>query len=140
MTVTAARARSNSDVCFVGIGAPSAACNVARLTHAPDITLIYESGTIRDGSHRSASLHRRRRPLRDVGDDGLGPRDVSLLAPGRPHHDWLPRAARFDKFGNINTTVIGGYEKPKTRLAAERRRSQARAAKSTSPWLSRTAA
>src|SRR6202158_441181 len=46
MTVVAARALKNSDVCFVGIGAPSAACNLARLTHAPEITLIYESGTI----------------------------------------------------------------------------------------------
>src|ERR1700752_1816291 len=46
MTIAAARALRNGDVCFVGIGAPSAACNVARLTHAPDITLIYESGTI----------------------------------------------------------------------------------------------
>ena len=46
MTVAAARALSSSDVCFVGIGAPSAACNLARLTHAPEITLIYESGTI----------------------------------------------------------------------------------------------
>ena len=46
MTVSAARALGNDDVCFVGIGAPSAACNLARLTHAPDITLIYESGTI----------------------------------------------------------------------------------------------
>ncbi len=46
MTVVAARALGNRDVCFVGIGAPSAACNLARLTHAPDITLIYESGTI----------------------------------------------------------------------------------------------
>src|SRR5580765_2970789 len=46
MTVAAARALRNDDVCFVGIGAPSAACNLARLTHAPGITLIYESGTI----------------------------------------------------------------------------------------------
>ncbi len=46
MTIVAARALRNHDVCFVGIGAPSAACNLARLTHAPDITLIYESGTI----------------------------------------------------------------------------------------------
>ena len=46
MTIVAARSLYSSDVCFVGIGAPSAACNVARLTHAPDITLIYESGTI----------------------------------------------------------------------------------------------
>ena len=46
MTIAASRELSNDDVCFVGIGAPSAACNVARLTHAPDITLIYESGTV----------------------------------------------------------------------------------------------
>ena len=46
MAIAAARALSNEDVCFVGIGAPSTACNLARLTHAPDITLIYESGTI----------------------------------------------------------------------------------------------
>ena len=46
MTIVAARALSSKDVCFVGIGAPSAACNLARLTHAPGITLIYESGTI----------------------------------------------------------------------------------------------
>ncbi len=46
MTIAAARPLRNEDVCFVGIGAPSAACNLARLTHAPDITLIYESGTI----------------------------------------------------------------------------------------------
>ncbi|HJZ99951.1 MAG TPA: CoA-transferase, partial [Candidatus Solibacter sp.] len=46
MTVAAARALSNDDVCFVGIGLPSAACNLARLTHAPRINLIYESGTL----------------------------------------------------------------------------------------------
>jgi glutaconate CoA-transferase, subunit B len=46
MAVAAARALKDDDVCFVGIGAPSVACNLARLTHAPNITLIYESGTI----------------------------------------------------------------------------------------------
>src|SRR5947207_10522625 len=46
MTIAAARALRNDDVCFVGIGAPSAAANLARLTHSPGITLIYESGTI----------------------------------------------------------------------------------------------
>lgn len=46
MTVIASRAVRNDDVCFVGIGMPSAACNLARLTHAPGVTLIYESGTI----------------------------------------------------------------------------------------------
>src|SRR5690606_2858118 len=46
MTIAAARALKDDDVCFVGIGLPSAACNLARLTHAPNLTLIYESGTI----------------------------------------------------------------------------------------------
>src|ERR1035438_10874797 len=46
MTVAAARALGNEDICFVGIGLPSAACNLARLTHAPSVTLIYESGTL----------------------------------------------------------------------------------------------
>ena len=46
MTIAAARLLTSDDVCFVGIGPPSAACNMARLTHAPGITLIYESGTI----------------------------------------------------------------------------------------------
>ncbi len=46
MTVAAARALSNDDICFVGIGLPSAACNLARLTHAPRLTLVYESGTL----------------------------------------------------------------------------------------------
>ena len=46
MTVAAARALTNSDICFVGIGLPSAACNLARLTHAPSLRLLYESGTL----------------------------------------------------------------------------------------------
>ncbi|MEQ1693732.1 MAG: CoA-transferase, partial [Gemmatimonas sp.] len=46
MTVAAARRLRDGAVCFVGIGLPSAACNLARLTHAPDLVLIYESGTV----------------------------------------------------------------------------------------------
>src|ERR1700674_3239059 len=46
MTIVASRALSDRDVCFVGIGLPSAACNLARMTHAPQVKLIYESGTI----------------------------------------------------------------------------------------------
>ena len=45
-TVVASRALQEGDVCFVGIGAPSAACNLARLTHAPNLVLVYESGTL----------------------------------------------------------------------------------------------
>ena len=90
MTVAAARALANDDICFVGIGLPSAACNLARLTHAPGITLIYESGTIRT---RPAVL-----PL-SIGDGELcetaldhrlGAGDVPLLAAGRTHHGRIP--------------------------------------------------
>ena len=51
MTVAAARALTNDDICFVGIGLPSAACNLARLTHAPRLTLVYESGTLETKPH-----------------------------------------------------------------------------------------
>jgi glutaconate CoA-transferase subunit B len=51
MTVAAARALRNDVICFVGIGLPSAACNLARLTHAPRLTLVYESGTLDTKPH-----------------------------------------------------------------------------------------
>ena len=63
MTVAAARALTNDDICFVGIGLPSAACNLARLTHAPRLTLVYESGTLETKPQRAAALHRRRRAV-----------------------------------------------------------------------------
>ena len=96
MTIAASRALKNDDVCFVGIGAPSAACNVARLTHAPDITLIYESGTI--GTAPDVL------PL-SIGDGELcdtalttvvGAGDVPLLAAGRARSrsaSWAPRSS-----------------------------------------------
>ncbi len=116
MTIAAARALSNDDVCFVGIGAPSAACNVARLTHAPDITLIYESGTI--GTAPSVL------PL-SIGDGELCETALTTVAVPEMFRYWLQGgritigflgAAQLDPFGNINTTVIGEYAKPKTRL------------------------
>ena len=116
MTIAAARALSNDDVCFVGIGAPSAACNVARLTHAPDITLIYESGTI--GTKPDVL------PL-SIGDGELCDTAVTTVAVPEMFRYWLQGgritigflgAAQLDRFGNINTTVIGDYEHPKTRL------------------------
>jgi len=116
MTIAAARALRNDDVCFVGIGAPSAACNVARLTHAPDITLIYESGTI--GTAPSIL------PL-SIGDGELCETAVTTVAVPEMFRYWLQGgritvgflgAAQLDRFGNINTTVIGDYEKPKVRL------------------------
>lgn len=116
MTIAAARALKNDDVCFVGIGAPSAACNVARLTHAPEITLIYESGTI--GTAPDVL------PL-SIGDGELCDTAVTTVSVPEMFRYWLQGgrvtigflgAAQLDKFGNINTTVIGDYDKPKTRL------------------------
>src|SRR5690606_37828112 len=116
MTVAAARALTSSDVCFVGIGAPSAACNVARLTQAPDITLIYESGTI--GTAPSVL------PL-SIGDGELCETAVTTVSVPEMFRYWLQGgritvgflgAAQLDRFGNINTTVIGDYARPKTRL------------------------
>ena len=116
MTIAAARALSNDDVCFVGIGAPSAACNVARLTHAPNITLIYESGTI--GTAPEVL------PL-SIGDGELCETALSTVSVPEMFRYWLMGgrisigflgAAQLDRFGNINTTVIGDYSKPKVRL------------------------
>ena len=116
MTIAASRALRNDDVCFVGIGAPSAACNVARLTHAPDITLIYESGTI--GTAPEVL------PL-SIGDGELCETALTTVSVPEMFRYWLQGgrvsigflgAAQIDRFGNINTTVIGEYDKPKTRL------------------------
>ena len=90
MTIAAARTLRNDDVCFVGIGAPSAACNLARLTHAPGITLIYESGTIATRPQCVAAVDRRRRIVRDRIDDLLGAGNVPVLVAGRPRHRRLP--------------------------------------------------
>lgn len=116
MTVAASRALDSSDVCFVGIGPPSAACNIARLTHAPDITLIYESGTI--GTAPSVL------PL-SIGDGELCETAMTTVAVPEMFRYWLQGghvtigflgAAQIDKFGNINTTIVGDYDNPKTRL------------------------
>jgi glutaconate CoA-transferase, subunit B len=116
MTIAAARALSSNDVCFVGIGAPSAACNVARLTHAPGITLIYESGTI--GAAPDVL------PL-SIGDGDLCRTALTTVSVPEMFRYWLQGgritvgflgAAQLDPFGNINTTVIGPYEAPEVRL------------------------
>jgi len=116
MTIAAARLLWNRCVCFVGIGLPSAACNLARLTHAPDIVLVYESGTI---GTRPDVL-----PL-SIGDGELAETAacvVSLpeifsyyLQAGRVDVGFLG-AAQIDRHGNLNSTVIGPYDVPKTRL------------------------
>ena len=116
MTIAAARALRNDDVCFVGIGLPSAACNLARLTHAPGITLIYESGTI--------ATRPRVLPL-SIGDGELCETALTTVSVPEMFRYWLQGgwitvgflgAAQIDRFANLNTTVIGPYDKPKVRL------------------------
>ena len=116
MTVAAARALRDSDVCFVGIGAPSAASNLARLTHAPNITLIYESGTI---GTRPQVL-----PL-SIGDGELCETALTTVSVPEMFRYWLQGGritvgflggAQIDRYANLNTTVVGPYEKPKVRL------------------------
>jgi glutaconate CoA-transferase subunit B len=116
MTIAAARALTSDDVCFVGIGAPSAACNLARLMHAPDITLIYESGTI---GTRPTVL-----PL-SIGDPELCETALTTVSVPEMFQYWLQGGrvsvgflggAQIDRFGNINSTVIGPYEHPQVRL------------------------
>jgi glutaconate CoA-transferase subunit B len=116
MTIAAARALKNEDVCFVGIGLPSAACNLARLSHAPGITLIYESGTI---ATKPKVL-----PL-SIGDGELCETALTTVSVPEMFRYWLQGgritlgflgAAQIDRHANINTTVIGPYHKPKVRL------------------------
>ena len=104
------------DICFVGIGQPSAACNLARLTHAPDITLIYESGTL---ATKPTVL-----PL-SIGDGELCETALTTVSVPEMFRYWLQGGrikvgflggAQIDKFANLNTTVVGSYEKPKVRL------------------------
>ncbi len=113
MAVAAARVLKNDDVCFVGIGAPSVACNLARLTHAPLITLIYESGTKPDVL-----------PL-SIGDPELCETALTTVSVPEMFQYWLQGGrisigflggAQIDRFGNINSSVIGSYEHPKVRL------------------------
>src|SRR5881296_1808255 len=116
MTVAAARALRNEDVCFVGIGMPSAAANLARLTHARDITLIYESGTL--GTKPNVL------PL-SIGDSELCETALTTVSVPEMFRYWLQGGritvgflggAQIDRFANLNTTVVGSYDKPKTRL------------------------
>ncbi|MBN9524969.1 MAG: CoA-transferase subunit beta [Alphaproteobacteria bacterium] len=116
MTVAAARRLKNGAVCFVGIGLPSTAANLARLTHAPDVVLIYESGPI--GAKPQVL------PL-SIGDGDLALNADTVVATPEIFRYWLQGgrinvgflgAAQIDRHANLNTTVIGPYDRPKTRL------------------------
>ena len=90
MTVTAARSLRDGMTCFVGIGLPSEAANLARATHAPDLVLIYESGTIGSKPGRGAAVDRRRHPGRDRGRGRQRAGDLQLLAAAGPDRHRLP--------------------------------------------------
>jgi glutaconate CoA-transferase subunit B len=116
MIVAASRALLGRKVCFVGIGLPSTAANLARATHTPDLVLIYESGTI--GAKPS------RLPL-SIGDGELALTADTVVSVPEIFNYWLQggrvevgflSAAQMDRYGNLNSTVIGDYDHPTVRL------------------------
>jgi glutaconate CoA-transferase subunit B len=116
MAVAAARRLTSSSVCFVGIGLPSLAANLARRTHAPGCVLVYESGTI---GAKPTKL-----PL-SIGDGELAETADSVVSVPEMFQYWLQGgridvgflgAAQIDPQGNLNSTVIGDYATPKVRL------------------------
>jgi glutaconate CoA-transferase subunit B len=116
MAVEAARRLDDGTVCFVGIGLPSLAANLARHTHAPRCVLIYESGTI---GAKPAEL-----PL-SIGDGELAETADAVVPVPEMFAYWLQGgridvgflgAAQIDRHGNLNSTVIGDYEHPAVRL------------------------
>jgi glutaconate CoA-transferase subunit B len=116
MAVEAARRLGDGDVCFVGIGLPSLAANLARATHAPGCTLIYESGTIGAKPYRL--------PL-SIGDGELADTADAVVSVPEMFAYWLQGgridvgflgAAQIDRHGNLNSTTIGPYDTPKVRL------------------------
>jgi glutaconate CoA-transferase subunit B len=116
MAVAAARRLRDGTTCFVGIGLPSKAANLARATHAPGCVLIYESGTI--GAKPT------RLPL-SIGDGELAETADTVVSVPEIFAYWLQAgridvgflgAAQIDRYGNLNSTVIGDYDSPTVRL------------------------
>jgi glutaconate CoA-transferase subunit B len=116
MTIAAARELRDGAVCFVGIGLPSTAANLARRLHASECVLVYESGCI--GAKPT------RLPL-SIGDGELAATADAVVSVPEIFAYWLQAgrvsigflgAAQLDRFGNINSTVIGSYEDPSVRL------------------------
>lgn len=117
MTVAAARALAGRQSCFVGIGLPSTAANLARRVHAPDLVLVYESGAVGAKPHTL--------PL-SIGDGELAETADAVVSVPEVFNYWLQPgridvgflgAAQLDRYGNINTTVIGpDYRRPAVRL------------------------
>ncbi|MFL5795944.1 MAG: CoA-transferase subunit beta [Actinomycetota bacterium] len=116
MAVAAARRLRDGTVCFVGIGLPSRAANLARATHAPSCVLVYESGAI--------GAKPRHLPL-SIGDGELAETADAVVSVPEIFSYWLQGgridvgflgAAQIDRYGNLNSTVIGDYDRPKVRL------------------------
>lgn len=116
MAVEASRRLHDGTVCFVGIGLPSLAANLARATHAPGCVLVYESGTI---GAKPTEL-----PL-SIGDGELADTADAVVSVPEMFAYWLQGgridvgflgAAQIDRHGNLNSTVIGDYDSPKVRL------------------------
>jgi glutaconate CoA-transferase subunit B len=116
MIVAAARELAGQRVCFVGVGLPNIAVNLARLTVAPELELVYESGAF--GAQPA------RLPL-SIGDPTIVTGATAAVSMFELFSFYLQGglvdvgflgAAQIDRFGNINSTVIGDYEHPRTRL------------------------
>lgn len=116
MAAVAARELADGEVVFVGIGLPNLACNLARALHAPDLVLIYESGAVGAVPERL--------PV-SIGDPSLVTGSLMVCSMADVFQLFLQNGkievgflggAQIDRWGNINTTVIGGYDRPKVRL------------------------
>jgi glutaconate CoA-transferase subunit B len=116
MVARAARELRNGEVVFVGIGLPNVACNLARRLQAPGLVLIYESGAVGCVPDRL--------PL-SIGDPCLATDSISVCSMVEVFNYYLQGGlidvgflggAQVDRFGNINSTVIGDYGRPKVRL------------------------
>lgn len=116
MAVRAAQELQDYDVVFVGIGLPNLACNLARATHAPDLFMIYESGAVGAVPERL--------PV-SIGDPALVTDSIAIVSQADIFQSYLQNGlievgflggAQLDRYGNINTTVIGDYAQPKVRL------------------------
>jgi glutaconate CoA-transferase subunit B len=115
-TVVAARRLRGVRSCFIGVGRPSTAAILARMVHNPELVLVYESGTIGARPHRI--------PL-SIGDGELAETADAVVSVPEMFNYWIQPgrievaflgAAQIDRFANLNTTVIGAYDAPRTRL------------------------
>jgi glutaconate CoA-transferase, subunit B len=115
-TIVAARSLVGKRSCFIGVGRPSTAAILARMVHNPDLVLVYESGTIGAKPYRI--------PL-SIGDGELAETADAVVSVTEMFNYWIQPgriqvaflgAAQVDRQANLNSTVIGDYEQPKTRL------------------------